>query len=370
VWGGIAGAGLVIIVILVFALRGVGRSTTPPAAPLATTAPTATQAVVAFIPTAQPSATLTPTITHTSPPTATPTITLSPTPTIPADVPYSRINAITINDQDIYIVDYETFNYTEKLGSQHVHFFFNTVHPEQAGNPGKGDRILYGGPRPFAGYSTSNRPAAATQMCILVANPDHSIQLNSGNCFTLPDVNTAVPIFNDPCMAGPGPTYPVLGQLNAGQVLLVTGISPDEAWWTVNNPDNPEGTCWLQRSRSDFSGDMSTLPLAEFPPTPEGKSVQITQIMLDAQGRYVVEFTTGGFTPALPGTHVHFYFDIFSVEQVGTTGGGNRLMFGEPSPFTGYTQVDRPPDATQLCAVVANPDHSVIDGSGNCFPLP
>jgi hypothetical protein len=30
------------------------------------------------------------------------------------------------------------------------------------------------------------KPAAATEMCALVANPDHSIQMNSGNCFPLP----------------------------------------------------------------------------------------------------------------------------------------------------------------------------------------
>jgi len=32
----------------------------------------------------------------------------------------------------------------------------------------------------------SDRPSSATKMCALVANPDHSIQLNSGNCVDLP----------------------------------------------------------------------------------------------------------------------------------------------------------------------------------------
>jgi len=369
-WGGVAAAVVVIAIVMTFLLRGMGGSNPPPAAPLETSAPTETQAVVAAAPTAEPSATLTPTMTPTSPPTATPTITLSPTPTIPVGIPYSRINAITINDSGRYVVDYETFEYTEVLPGDHVHFFFNTVTQEQAGNPGKGPWKLYGGPRPFEGYRPSDRPASATQMCILVANPDHSIDPNTGNCFILPDVNAAVPILNDPCLAGPGPAYPVLAQLSAGQVLLVTGISPDEAWWTVETPGSPGQSCWLERSRSDFSGDLSTLPLADVPPLPEGMSVQITQIALDAQGRYVVDFTTGGFTPALPGTHIHFFFDTFSADQVGSTGGGNRLMFGGVSPFTGYTQADRPQGATQLCALVANPDHSVIAGSGNCLALP
>jgi serine/threonine protein kinase len=182
-----------------------------------------------------------------------------------------------------------------------------------------------------------------------------------------------VPFFDDPCLAGPGLNYPVLTQLKAGQMLRVRGISPDEVWWTVDNPDHPDQTCWLQRSRSNFSGDLSALPLAEVPPTPEAdlgaKSVQITGITIDDQSRYVVEFTPLGFVPALPGTHVHFFFDTFAAEQADPVS-GDRLMFGGVTPFTGFTQADRPPEAKQLCALVANPDHSVIEGSGNCFPLP
>ena len=375
IWIGGAVALLVIIVAGIFLVTGsfgsgngdAGGATTP-----SNTAPLVAVVVASDTPT--PTLTSTPTIlptpSPTSPPTTTPTITQSPTPTIPVGVPYSRINDITVNDKGLYVVDYETFEYTEKLPGQHVHFFFNTVSQEQAGKPGNGPSELYGGPRPFEGYRTSDRPAAATQMCIRVANSDHSIQLDSGNCFILPDVNAATPIFDDPCLAGPDQAYPTLAQLEAGQVLLVTGISPDEAWWTVDNPNNPGQSCWLQRDRSDFSGDLSTLPLAEVPPPPEGKLAQIIQITLDAQGRYVVEFVASGFTPALPGTHMHFYFNIFTADQVGGATGGNRLMYGGTSPFTGYAAEDRPAEATQMCVLVANPGHSVILESGNCFQLP
>jgi serine/threonine protein kinase len=397
-WGGLAGAaGLILIgligVAIFLVLRGLSGANTPPVAPLVTTEPAITQALPAVVSTATqavavliPGATLIPTATLTSPPeatlpptatplpSATPTVTLSPTPTIPPGLPYARINAITINEQGHYVVDYETFEYTEHLPGDHVHFFFNTVPPDQAGNPGSGPWKLYGGPRPFDEYRASDRPKAATQLCILVANPNHSVQPDSGNCFILPDVNVAVALYDDPCLAGPGPAYPVQAQLSAGQVLQVTGISPDEAWWTVSDPQNPAQSCWLPRGRSDFSGDLSSLPMAEVPPLPEGSvvelSVEITQISLDDQGRYVVAFSTEGFAPALPGTHIHFFFDIFTADQVGTAGGGNRLMYGGASPFTGYTQADRPEGATQLCALVANPDHSVIAGSGNCLALP
>ena len=144
-------------------------SATPTEAPTATAGPTDTPE--------PPTATL--------PPTETPTPTLSPTPTVPPGVHYVRINNISI-EGDHYVVDYETFEFTEKLPGEHVHFFFNTVPPDQAGVPGNGPWILYGGPRPFKGYKLNAKPAAATEMCALVANPNHSVQANSGNCFPLP----------------------------------------------------------------------------------------------------------------------------------------------------------------------------------------
>jgi serine/threonine protein kinase len=122
----------------------------------------------------------------TSTPSITATAADTPTATVPPGIPYARINSITINSQNRYLVVYETFTFTEVLPGTHVHFFFNTVTPENAGAPGSGPWILYGGPRPFTGYRVSDRPKAATQMCILVANPNHSVQPNSGNCMDLP----------------------------------------------------------------------------------------------------------------------------------------------------------------------------------------
>jgi formylglycine-generating enzyme required for sulfatase activity len=124
-------------------------------------------------------------------PTIVPTVTQTPTETVPPGIPFTRITDISIDEQDRYEIAYETFEFTEEISSTtlHVHFFFDTVPPENAGVPGSGPWILYGGPRPFTGYRPADRPAESTQMCILVANPDHSIQMDSGNCFNLPDVN-------------------------------------------------------------------------------------------------------------------------------------------------------------------------------------
>jgi tRNA A-37 threonylcarbamoyl transferase component Bud32 len=111
-------------------------------------------------------------------PTEAPTVTDPPSP-------FARINNITL-DGTTYVVDFETFGYTPTLPGTHVHFFFDTVPPEEAGVPGDGPWILYGGPSPFTEYSTGDRPGGATDMCSLVANEDHSVILDTGNCVSLP----------------------------------------------------------------------------------------------------------------------------------------------------------------------------------------
>ncbi|MEA3334519.1 MAG: hypothetical protein U9R25_01315 [Chloroflexota bacterium] len=107
-------------------------------------------------------------------------------PETPPSVPNTAsINHIT-HDGSRYLVDFETFGFEAVLPGQHVHFFYDTVPPEQAGMPGSGPWILYGGPTPFGEYTVDSRPSGATLMCILVANPDHSVIAESGNCYPLP----------------------------------------------------------------------------------------------------------------------------------------------------------------------------------------
>jgi hypothetical protein len=308
-------------------------------------------------------------------PTSTATPRFLPTATIPAGIHFARIDAIEMDGERRYIIYYETFEYTEQLPGEHVHFFFNTVPPDQAGSPGKGPWILYGGPRPFTGYKASDRPPNASQMCILVANPDHSVQPNSGGCFPLPDVPSATMREDTVCRAGPAEIYSQVASISARTTLLVRGLSADESWWVIQNPQNLDESCWVPNSQVVISGKVSDVQVVEAPATPAGAaaanpSVEITGITVDSQNRYVVEFMTMNFAAEIPGTHLHFFFNTVSPDQVGLGGSGERLMYGAPSPFTGYAVSDRPSQATQMCVVVVNPDHSVIPGTGNCFDLP
>ena len=140
--------------------------------------------------TALPTETSTPESTATlAEPTETPTETPVPyTPT--PETPYVVITGISIDSSNYYVVDYEVHNFPSDTPGMHVHMFFNTVPPDQAGVPGSGPWKLtwgrYGDP-PFKQYTVSNRPSGATQMCSLVANPNHTVQPNSGNCMDLPE---------------------------------------------------------------------------------------------------------------------------------------------------------------------------------------
>ncbi len=325
----------------------------------------------------QPPPTQTLTVTNTPPPTETPTPTLIPSPTIPAGIPFSHINGITVDDQQRYVVEYETFEFTESWDGQHVHFFYNTTPQEEAGKPTepKGKWWAYGGPRPFVGFNVSARPELASQICVLVANLDHTVQLDTGNCVTVPDVPVITPLRDVSCLAGPDPVFPTVITLPTWQDALVLGISPDEAWWYVSNPQNPTESCWVLQSETKFTGDISTLPMAT-PPSlteavnPEGLFVEIQDITLSSNNEYVVSFSAQSFTPKIPGTHMHFYFNNITPDQLTPQETGNRRMWGETSPFTLYLASDRPAEATEMCVLVANQDHTVIPNSGNCFKLP
>jgi molecular chaperone DnaK len=119
--------------------------------------------------------------------TSTPTPTNTPTPTPTRPPQYSEITTIATQGND-YVVNFRVEGFQPNIQSIHVHFFWDTIPPEQAGIPANpGNWILYGGPSPFRGYKVSDRPPGAQQMCILVANADHSVRLNTGNCVDLPN---------------------------------------------------------------------------------------------------------------------------------------------------------------------------------------
>ena len=109
-------------------------------------------------------------------------------------------------------------------------------------------------------------------------------------------------------------------------------------------------------------------PTPTLTPTPD-LYVVIKSITIE-NNRYVVEYETFGYEEKLPGRHVHFFFNNITPENAGMPGSGPWKLYGGPRPFKDYKVSDRPNDATQICALVANANHSIILNSGTCLDLP
>jgi serine/threonine protein kinase len=190
---------------------------------------------------------------------------LPPTVAPPPGVKFARINGITLNPQKQYVVDFETFEFKSSSAGLHVHFFFDTVHLEDAGMPGKGPWNMYPGGSPFTGYGTINRPKEASLLCILVAHVDHSVLPMSGNCYPLPDVPTATARQNTACLDRPTETGQLISTFRAGMSTRLRGFSADKTWLSIQNPerDSPESNtpCWVPFESSVLNGDNSQLPV-------------------------------------------------------------------------------------------------------------
>lgn len=291
-----------------------------------------------------------------------------------AAVPAATIVDVTLDEEGRYVVAYETEGLPEAMTDRHLHFFFDNVPPEEAGAPAAGPWLRYYGPSPFTGYTAQDRPANAGRLCVQVNNPDHTPVAGTAHCAPLPDVVTVAADQALQCRQGPGNEHPVAAELPAGEPALVLGLAPNELWWNVVTPGDRGATCWLPTVGTNVTGDISRLPLVEAPEQydPAARPMAaIEGIGIDEKGRYSAVFTVINFEPAYPGgTHMHFFWNTFSPEDVGIGGEANRLSHGSLEPFAGYRTDERPPTATDLCVVVANPNHTVIPDSGNCYPLP
>ena len=120
-------------------------------------------------------------------------------------------------------------------------------------------------------------------------------------------------------------------------------------------------------------GENIYLPAILNDPQPV-QTARILSITLNANNDYVVAFDTDNYEPVMPGTHVHFFFDNVPVEDAGMPADEIRwIAYGGSSPFTQYGFADRvisPYGAEKMCILVANQNHSIRPGTGNCVKLP
>jgi hypothetical protein len=226
--------------------------------------PTATSTTIATATpkTAAKISTSAPTLTVADAPIATVLPDILPTVTVPANANFVRINAITLNDQGQYAVDYQTFHFTADMASVHLHFFFNTVSAQEAGSPGNGPWKMLGGAGPFTDYGPNNRPKNASQLCALVADTSHHVTPDSGNCLPLPDVATVTARADIDCLKTPTETGEKLVTFKARATSLLKGFSSDKSWLFIQNPVAVDATtCWIPFESAVLSGDTANLPI-------------------------------------------------------------------------------------------------------------
>ncbi len=66
--------------------------------------------------------------------------------------------------------------------------------------------------------------------------------------------------------SGPGTAYPILGQLQPGQMAPVLSRNNDTSWWQISLADNTLG--WVFGQLVTLSGSQEAIPIAAAPPPP------------------------------------------------------------------------------------------------------
>jgi molecular chaperone DnaK len=105
-----------------------------------------------------------------------------------------RIDSIDLDDGR-YWVRYRTAGFEPLIADDpdehHLHLFFDTVDPELAGTntgrPDVGPWVLWDDPAVFDQYGPADRPDGADQICAMVADYLHRVELDTVSCWALPD---------------------------------------------------------------------------------------------------------------------------------------------------------------------------------------
>ncbi len=240
-----------------------------------------------------PSATVPPegTVVQAAAPTNTPRPTATPLPEV-------VITGVTV-ENGVYVIDYETIGYEPQTDKLHVHLFYDTTLIENAGRPGAGPYTMIDHAAPSLDFAVADKPDGATQICGLVANPDHTIQLESGNCFDLPRIDvvqvqpTAVPSslttgstppvtlppINIPpdaptttisidtlnVRAAPNMLSDKIGELKRGDTIVILGRNEFNNWLQAALPDNRLG--WVHVLYVDLPFPVAELEMVSNPTT-------------------------------------------------------------------------------------------------------
>ena len=84
------------------------------------------------------------------------------------------------------------------------------------------------------------------------------------------------------CRFGPGTTYELINELDAGESARVVGRNEDSTWLFVHDPGNPNGYCWVFADVAETQGAVDQLPVQPNP------FVTVTDVSLRAEPSRIV----------------------------------------------------------------------------------
>lgn len=84
----------------------------------------------------------------------------------------------------------------------------------------------------------------------------------------------ATAIKDSNCRFGPGQVYEVTGYLLSEQTAPIVGRRSDSTWWVIQTESGVK--CWIWDELVEISGDTSSVPVVEAPPTPTPSPVPLS----------------------------------------------------------------------------------------------
>jgi hypothetical protein len=106
---------------------------------------------------------------------------------------------------------------------------------------------------------------------------------------TVPVISVSV---DTNCRSGPGKIYERVGGLLVGETAEVIARDPSGEYWYIQNPDKPNGFCWVWGEYASLSGNIVFLPVYTPPPTPTPEpDFEVVDVNVDSCVGWWLEFS-------------------------------------------------------------------------------
>jgi actin-like ATPase involved in cell morphogenesis len=179
-----------------------------------------------------------------------------------------------------------------------------------------------------------------------------------------------------PPPVGPSPD----GKSRRGPLLVGAGLvavaAVVAAVLALGGEDDPEQNAGTDTTAAAES--TTTAPTTTTTTVPPGPFVNLQDVSVNPDDRYVVSYAVTGYTPDVEdpdALHIHFFLNTTAPENAGINGDpvGVWELTDELNTFTTPFGPDNKGAATQMCSAVATHEHAVFERgttTGTCVDLP